>query len=182
VHLALLLHNELPKAAITLLQSEAGRIWARQAVQIDWLIPDESVAATANIIGMVGTGSRSCAASGANHGQTLGCFRAGRGREPPLILIFPDRARQMVVRFAARFDRHAPAGWIEWRTATLLGRVLAHEIGHYLLGPEHSVTGLMRGQYDWDDLLAKGPNGISLTELQKAELAETNACPQRASR
>jgi len=182
VRLALLGRNVLPKAAITLMQGEAERIWARHAVRVDWLSPDESLEPTADIIRVVSTASRSCSASDENDGRTLGCFKAGRGPERSLILVFPDRARLMIVRWAARFDQRVPAGWIESRTAALLGRVLAHEIGHYLLGPEHSMTGLMRGQYDWDDLLGRGPNGISLTELQKAELAENNACPQLASR
>ena len=36
--------------------------------------------------------------------------------------------------------------------APALGRVLAHEIGHVLLGPDHHVTGLMRASFRPDEL------------------------------
>lgn len=36
----------------------------------------------------------------------------------------------------------------------LLGHIMAHEIGHMLLGPSHSVTGVMRASWSYEDLQA----------------------------
>jgi hypothetical protein len=63
-------------------------------------------------------------------------------------------------------------GWLEQLTATLLGRALAHEVGHYLLGPEHSATGLMRAKYLRRDMFAPERTAFSLTAAQIAALRE----------
>jgi hypothetical protein len=75
----------------------------------------------------------------------------------------------------ARFGAKCPAGRLEWRTATLLGRVLAHELGHYLLETGHSPTGLMRQQFEAGDIWAENPEGRSLTHLAVQQLASRSA-------
>src|SRR4030095_1560850 len=42
-------------------------------------------------------------------------------------------------------------GWSEWEVGRALGRVLAHEIGHVLLGREHDPDGLMRASIPIED-------------------------------
>jgi hypothetical protein len=53
----------------------------------------------------------------------------------------------------------------------VLARVLAHEIGHYLLGPEHTATGLMRTRFSGAHLLEPSPARYRLTTLQTDLLA-----------
>ena len=52
----------------------------------------------------------------------------------------------------------------------LMGYVLAHEIGHCLLGPHHSETGLMRGGWNRKDAVEISRLGLHLTrqEAQRA--------------
>jgi hypothetical protein len=69
---------------------------------------------------------------------SLGCavidLRTGAGT---LATIYGDRVSLVAAR----------TGVVE---ATLLGRAIAHEIGHLLLGtPQHAASGLMRAQ--WSD-------------------------------
>ena len=53
-------------------------------------------------------------------------------------------------------------------SATVLGTVMAHELGHLLLGTNsHSPTGLMRPLWNADDLLAASQGHLSFTEEQR---------------
>jgi hypothetical protein len=51
--------------------------------------------------------------------------------------------------FCDRVDDLARNGY---REDLILGHVIAHELGHVLIGPGHSDTGIMRGQWSRDDL------------------------------
>jgi hypothetical protein len=55
----------------------------------------------------------------------------------------------------------------------VLGRVLAHEIGHYVLrSPRHAVDGLMRSVQLADDLVAPSRHRFALTAPDRAKLAD----------
>jgi hypothetical protein len=60
----------------------------------------------------------------------------------------------------------------EREVAIALGRVLAHEVGHVLLGPPayHDPDGLMRTTFHADDLLFGPPSAFRLTEQSGARL------------
>jgi hypothetical protein len=53
----------------------------------------------------------------------------------------------------------------------LMGYVLAHEIGHCLLGPHHSETGLMRGGWNRKDAVEISRLGLHLTKEQAQKAA-----------
>ena len=48
-----------------------------------------------------------------------------------------------------------PARLAQLLLALALGRTLAHEIGHYLLGPAHAPHGLMRAHFNADELIER---------------------------
>lgn len=55
-----------------------------------------------------------------------------------------------------------------------LGRILAHELGHYLLGPNsHTTNGLMRPQWQPEELFAvrRQPVSVDIDEMQKHRVA-----------
>jgi hypothetical protein len=53
----------------------------------------------------------------------------------------------------------------------LLGHALAHEIGHLLLGPNsHSATGVMRGQWNHDDLKTMARAYLFFTDQQSQQI------------
>ena len=52
------------------------------------------------------------------------------------------------VGFEHPFDRLALAQLRLQTLGVVLGRAVAHEIGHYLLGGEHARAGLMRSTFD----------------------------------
>jgi hypothetical protein len=53
--------------------------------------------------------------------------------------------------------------------ARLLGRAVAHELGHYLLASKrHSKDGLMRASFDWRDAMWNAPGQFRLSPEQAA--------------
>ena len=55
----------------------------------------------------------------------------------------------------------------------LMGHVLAHEIGHLLLGPgSHSVSGIMRGKWDAADIEAIRRSGLIFTTRQSRAMRD----------
>jgi hypothetical protein len=182
LRVALLVDGEVSKPAIRTMRTEADRIWARNAVAIEWLIPGEASDALADVVALVGPDSRSCLQAREKDQHALGCFRARRQDNGlPVIIVFPQRATQMVRGWMTSFGARSPAGWLEERTGTLLGRVLAHEIGHYLLGPGHTETGLMRAQFEFRDLWTDQPVEYTLTDdAPEFESSSSRVLPLRS--
>jgi hypothetical protein len=54
--------------------------------------------------------------------------------------------------------------------AVLLGVVIAHELGHLLLGPGHTPTGVMRSRWGNPDLKALSQRHLKFTSEQRAEM------------
>jgi hypothetical protein len=168
LRVALLVDREVSKHVVRTVRTEADRLWARNAVAIEWLSAGEASDAAADVVALVGPDSRTCRQPRATDQQALGCFQARReGNGPPVIIVFPQRATWMVRGWMASFGAHSPARWLESRAAMLLGRVLAHEIGHYLLGPGHTTAGLMRAQFEYQDLWSDQPDGYSLADRRQ---------------
>jgi hypothetical protein len=63
----------------------------------------------------------------------------------------------------------------------LMGYVLAHEVGHCLLGPHHSDTGLMRGGWNRKDAVEISRLGLHLTKEQGRKAAAKLAAAESAS-
>jgi hypothetical protein len=67
------------------------------------------------------------------------------------------------VRFAGRPYDQWPRAWRDALVGRALGRVLAHEVGHYLLASrQHGADGLMRAAFDGDELLRPGRGGFAV--------------------
>lgn len=82
----------------------------------------------------------------------------------------PDHERGCVANiFYPRVDELASQRG--GRAARILGHVMAHEVGHLLLGPNaHSPSGVMRGVWSPDDLKFMNWSYLFFTRRQSAEL------------
>jgi hypothetical protein len=68
---------------------------------------------------------------------------------------------------------HWPSSLREEILGRVLGRLLAHEIGHYVLrSPRHATAGLMRSQQLPDDLAARSRRRFGLTAADAARLED----------
>ena len=72
--------------------------------------------------------------------------------------VFVPAVRAQAVEFGVAFD-------------LLMGYTVAHEIGHCMLGPGHSYTGLMRGAWDLKDAGQMSRLGLRLTKQQAQKAA-----------
>jgi hypothetical protein len=105
-----------------------------------------------------------------------------------------DPGRVLSLFYGAAIDLIASArlpGEAGWRwvvphqrdvVGRVLGRALAHEIGHYLLrSPGHSLTGLMRAQLSIAELMAEDRRRFELTASEAERLPRAPAmAPGRA--
>ena len=57
----------------------------------------------------------------------------------------------------------------------MLGRVIAHEIGHALLGPEHSSQGIMQARWGDEQLLRAASELVFTPDQEKALRLEVKA-------
>ena len=99
-------------------------------------------------------------------------FHGEDGFEPTLrIAVSSVRALLKDYRFLGRPIAQWPegaAGAIQWRA---LGRVLAHELGHYLVGlPAHRSGGLMRTGFDGHTLAAADRTALELDPIDLPRL------------
>ena len=82
-----------------------------------------------------------------------------------------DRARSLID--SVERGTPVPAAQADWLAAVLLGRAVAHELGHYLLrSREHAKTGLMRAAFSPKDA-SNDPRQFRLLPGQTAALAST---------
>jgi hypothetical protein len=65
-----------------------------------------------------------------------------------------------------------PPGEVDVLLGRMLGRALAHELGHYLLrSPTHTRFGLMRGDRTVPEFLAPGRAGFEVDAVQHSVAA-----------
>ncbi len=134
----------LPAAAREAVIREAAVIWGRCGVTLEWLPgfagrPERDRQLRVLIIPRPGAVKE-------NTPQDVGeLLRLNDGEAVAIASI--DRARHVVEKAAAPgFD--PPARWSDNVLGVVLGRVVAHEIGHYLLGTStHAGRGLMRARF-----------------------------------
>jgi hypothetical protein len=93
-------------------------------------------------------------------------FAAGHARQ--LMFLRVSRARLMVALGVTGVSQDALKNLI---LAKLLGRTVAHELGHVLLNSSsHSASGLMRANYGVNDVLRLGASAYSLSADERARL------------
>jgi len=82
----------------------------------------------------------------------------------PAIELYPTAASALIAAVAFNRRESAWPGPEDRVLARVLGRALAHEIGHFLLGSKtHSRDGLMRAEHIGSDLMAPGHHGFALS-------------------
>ena len=85
-------------------------------------------------------------------------------------------ATQHVIRDGRRPDENGPATRAEYALGLALGRVIAHEIGHYFLGNEHARSGLMRAVFDARTLVdPRASVEFALDDAGRKRLAEARS-------
>ena len=126
--------------------SEAGAIWRRYGVNLDWLPPTAIRPVASNRLRVLIV-QEPLAVDPTIEPAAIGkLVRPSSGH--PVALISIEAAKHLVSSVPGRVGEEL-AAVDERRLGKVLGRTLAHEIGHYLLDtPTHARSGLMRPNFD----------------------------------
>ncbi len=140
--------SDLPSSARATLRQEAETIWRREGVRVQWLSPDDDEPGSGVVLRVL-------------VGHVLA--RAREGEAWPVGQLLSDQAgdRIAIASISAARRVLALAGLgketsarTAYRLGLVLGRTVAHEIGHYLLGTgSHARRGLMRARIDARDFV-----------------------------
>jgi hypothetical protein len=80
------------------------------------------------------------------------------GEFPRDVWIFYDQAKELTVNKKLILPQ-------------ILGSVIAHELGHLLLGANcHSMTGLMRARWSWEELIAADRGELDFSNSERARI------------
>ena len=171
IHIALTFdHNErLPKAVLSTAIDEAKRLWARYGIVLH--VETQTVYTGATVSLAITTDYEREAANG---DEDLGEIRFSADGIPDTHITLYYRA---IVRLASGSPvmgtetRLGPAALLEQAIGRVLGRALAHEIGHFVLRwPHHSSSGLMRSRQHTSALVDPSGRSFTLTKVDRARL------------
>ena len=138
--------SELSKTARQSMMVEAETIWSQQGVVIEWTSPEVVRPIASNRLRALVVQKR-LIASGVADQLTVGELVRPPG-EHAVALISIENAEHLVASVRRR-PGYELITFDERRLGIVLGRALAHEIGHYLLGtPTHARSGLMRPNFN----------------------------------
>jgi len=136
----------LPAAARVPLLDEAARIWTTQGVAIDWLSPTAPPRLADRSLRVLVIPRRGSAAQ-QNDSLAVGEL-LGPARGHAVAIVSIEAAERLLEEARPPgFPLQAPLD--HRRLGLVLGRAVAHEIGHYLLDTHtHARRGLMRPRFD----------------------------------
>jgi hypothetical protein len=149
-------------SAVVLL--EVNAIWAMHGVGVGWA--EDATDGCARLITVKGDNE---ALAGDEAGESaLGWVSFVEGRARQLVFLRVDRARLLVEAIS---PRTLPDAFIEMLIAKMIGRSLAHELGHVLLNSRsHQESGLMRERYRAHDVLSMPTRAHTLNSRDRATI------------
>jgi hypothetical protein len=134
---------EVTRTTRTVLIREATRIWKGAGIRLEWPAPTSR---PAGLVLRVRTVEKTTPA-GTYDASVLGELVRGAGTNA-VAMVAIDRAAAIATRGSvARGGLH-----FDERLGLILGRAVAHEIGHFLTGSLHQRDGLMRAHFRENEL------------------------------
>jgi hypothetical protein len=162
--------SSVPLHLVIRAKEEMARIYREAGINVSWIDPEsvpgqpDSAESTADLrpgFGLVvlpeEITERLTVAPDALGGATG--TRDGRGR---MAYVFYDR----VERIASAYLNPSRQRPMDMDTVVVLAHAMAHEVGHLLLPHGHSDTGLMRADWDGDDLRSAVDGDLNFTAEQ----------------
>jgi hypothetical protein len=170
LHVALAFQDPVPIDATVVRKvvAEAAAIWAPYGLALDRADACNRTVDATLTIGIAGT------AMSGRAPVVLGTIVFGPDGTPePRITLFLDEVLRFVAgaRVAGADEWQWPQLLREQILGRILGRVMAHEIGHYVLrNRQHARAGLMRSIQRSDELAAPSRAGFTLSTDEAARL------------
>jgi hypothetical protein len=163
----------VPAAVVHIAVAEAAEVWAPYDVIIDAAGPCRPAGGDGAILAIIPVATPRSAVMRGWTGPLGAIVFAPDGAPAPAITVFLSDIERLVTRahVLGLSEWQWPASLREQLIGRALGRVLAHEIGHYLLRSKaHAADGLMRPQQLADDLISPSRHRFRLTAADAARL------------
>ena len=169
--------QELPAWSAGALVAETNAIWWDSHLSLRWRTidlydppPDPEIAGSLKVLIM----AREVPGAGGPATLTVGELVQNEGA-PPLAIASITGARR-IVEEAQRFQLLERPHAFEHRLGVVLGRAVAHEIGHYLLRTKtHAPRGLMRAAIDARSSPIRRAAAFRLDDAARAHMASLAA-------
>ena len=155
------------------MEREANRIWAPYGIAIEGLHRPCTTPGDGPRLKVRVRKTESVRPAGIPRG-TLGNIYFVAGRPTPLIDLWADEAVRVMGGSHVLFTQGLGDPRVRVEMGRLLGRSLAHELGHYLLASRvHTEEGLMRSRFGHQDGKYKTLGMFALDEQQVAAVGRT---------
>lgn len=154
LNVLLTVSTNLPSVSRKVLSAEAERIWRSEGVDIEWSVPGLAAEASDAPLRVMVVARPSPTARTTTKWPVAELIPDAT---PRALAIASITSAQRVVDEAARSAMLAPGAPADYRLGLVLGRAVAHEIGHFLLSTgTHARSGLMRASVDAQEFTAMG--------------------------
>ena len=164
-HVLLTVSPQLPAIARAALVEQAEALWARAGVRLVWRNGGDHVAETDRALRVLVI-PRPASSPSARPEYALGELLSF-GPPNALAVVSIDRVHDLVN--GSHTSSTMPPSLQATRIGIVLGRAVAHEIGHYLLNSRsHADKGLMRASFDMHELLDGRSGLFELDDESKA--------------
>ena len=178
LHVLLTAAPQLTEASRDALIAEATAVWRRAGVHLVWSPGSGARPAGALRVLVI----RKPVSTDDNPPDVVLGQLVGLGGASALAIASIDRAEQLIAEW--RSARMIPASLHDDRLGLVLGRAVAHEIGHYLLESRaHTRAGLMRATFVANELLDRSSPAFDLdgaSQLLLRQRIELGALPDVA--
>lgn len=159
--------DDLSGPAFTTMRTETTRIWLRQGIALRWEQPPQEPCDT--VIPVIFDEAKVRTLAGKKRDALAVTAFAGRSRT---IYVSALRTLQMLSQLGSQSSPLETTGERDYHHGTLMGRVVAHELGHVLLETTaHSATGLMRPIFDASDAMSPDERVTDLSATESQQLA-----------
>ena len=158
-------HREMSRVTVSVMREEAERIWIREGVQLRWEQSPEDVPSGAPVIRLELV-DECDAVTAPLPSAALAEFRPDLGTIRVSVACAAETARLGLTglrRPLQPFDQPLALGYV-------LGRAVAHEIGHSLLGGTHTDGGLMQASFSPGQMVDRLNGRFRLTPTESARL------------
>jgi hypothetical protein len=178
----------LPVGTVRAVKHETSHIWSSLDVTILWVdsADDAAAAADVDLKVMLEESAEPGRAWAAHRGFVLAAVhQPDTSCGPGLVRLWVTRVRRHVasIRLLGFPLASLPVSLNELVLTRALGRALAHEIGHYLLGTgRHTSYGLMRAQFTPQELLEPATDaryGLDRSDREALSVCRSNRSPRR---
>ena len=161
---------DLSQISIRTLMSEAERIWRREGVKLTWPRANQESSAPLRVLVIA---RRELLNRGAQGRWPVGELVPQTGQRALAIASIAGAERVLVEANGRRLQLLDTPESDEYRLGVVLGRAVAHEIGHYLLATAtHADRGLMRAAIEAREFADPGARTFALDDAAGAWLRQ----------